>query len=162
MMAGPLSLLQRLIATPKDLDRVRDLFEPHVVPRSKTPIDHQIIANQLLRNIEDDPEALTHILYQDQLAKAAYQFSPRKDGTYLPYLVSFEKGLGTPMLEEAYQTAKKAYPENPVFLYSTPEALPFYRKQKQWRESEFEGVPKFERKAQGGLVQMKECNCGRT
>lgn len=161
-MPSPLSLLKRLLVTPKELDRARDLFEPHVIPRSKTPIDHQIIANQLLRNIEDDPEALTHILYQDQLAKAAYQMSPRKDGTYLPYLVSFEKGLGTPMLEDAYQNAKRLYPNDPVFLYSTPEALPFYRKQSNWMESNEDGVSKFQRKSRGGLVQMRECNCGRT
>lgn len=157
---GPLAKLARMIADPSMLNRVRDLFEPHVVPRSKTPIDNQIIANELLRNIEDDHSALTHVFHQNELAKGAYQLSPKKDGTYIPYFVSFEKGMGTPMLEDAYSQAKQLYPDQPVFLYATPESKGFYRKQPEWVESEYEGVPKFQRKAQGGLVLMKErCKC---
>ena len=161
-MPSPLDLLKRLIATSgrTDINALRDLFESHVRPRSATPIDHQIIANELLRNAEE-PDVITHAFYaQNSPAKGAYQLAERRDGTYIPYMVAFDKGMGSLMLEDAYNNAKKLYPQDPVFLYATPESKGFYRKQPNWVESEYEGIPKFERKAKGGLIQMKECSCG--
>lgn len=156
---GALAKLARLIASKADLNMVRDLIHPHVAPRSATPMDHQIISTEMLRNIEDDPQALTHVFHDQNLAKGAYQLSPRESSMYIPYIVSYEKGLGGPMLEDAYQNAKQMAPDLPVYLYATPESRDFYARQPNWVESNEDGISKFQRKARGGLVQM--CQCGR-
>lgn len=162
---GPLlKLMRRLTGEQASLDDMRDLFYKYVKPRGEGSQDQKVIASELLRNIEDDPLAQTHIFTPDGLSvSAAYQLAPRDKGTYLPYLVSFEKGLGHQALEDAYQQAKKQWPEQPVYLYSTPHAEDFYDRQipRGWMKDTEDGIPRYQRKAKGGLVQMKECNCGR-
>jgi hypothetical protein len=136
---------------------MRDLFHKYVRSRGEGTTDQKLIAHELLRNIEDDPLARTHMFTDDAglSAKAAYQLSPREQGTYLPYLVSFEKGLGHEALEDAYQQAKKSWPDKPVYLYSTPHAEDFYERQlsQGWEKSLEDGIPRYQRKAQGGRVE---------
>jgi len=155
---GPLlKLMRRLTSEQASLDDMRDLFYKYVKPRGEGSQDQKTIANELLRNIEDDPTAQTHMFTQGPglSASAAYQLAPRKEGTYLPYLVSFEKGLGHQALEDAYQQAKKQWPEQPVYLYSTPHAEDFYDRQipRGWVKDTEDGIPRYQRKADGGLVQ---------
>ena len=160
---GPLlKMLKRITGEQASLQDLRDLLYQHVKPRATGSADQKIIANELFSNLEE-PGAQTHMFSRDGLsANAAYQLSPREQGTYLPYLLSTEKGLGHQALEDAYQQAKKQWPEKPVFLYSTPHAEDFYDRQipQGWIKSSEDGIPKYERKARGGLVQMKERNRG--
>lgn len=164
---GPLlKMMQRVTSEQASLDDLRDLFYKYVKPRGEGSQDQKMIAHELLRNVEDDPKAQTHMFTPDGLsAAAAYQLSPREQGTYLPYLLSMQKGLGHQALEDAYQQAKKQWPEKPVFLYSTPHAEDFYDKQAGmgWAKSLEDGIPRYERKAGGGLVQYskEKCSCQR-
>jgi hypothetical protein len=160
---GPLlKLMKRITGEQATLQDLRDLLYRYTKPRGEGNWDQKTIANELLQNIESDPSAQTHMFTPDGLsAKAAYQLAPRKNGTYLPYLVSFEKGLGHQALEDAYVQAKKQWPEQPVYLYSTPHAEDFYDRQipKGWMKSTEDGISRYERKKKGGLIQMKECKC---
>lgn len=169
---GSLKNLRRITSEQASLDDMRDLFQKYVRSRGEGTTDQKLIAHELLRNIEDDPLARTHMFTDDAglSAKAAYQLSPREQGTYLPYLVSFEKGLGHEALEDAYQQAKKSWPDKPMYLYSTPHAEDFYERQlsQGWEKSLEDGIPRYQRKAQGGrvepdkrggLVQARECSC---
>lgn len=162
---SPLKLMERVTSDRASLQDMRELFQTYLRPKGEGTWDQKSIASELVSNAEADPGSITHVFTSDgKVAKVAYQLSPRDDGTYLPYLVSFEKGLGGEALEDAYLTAKGRWPNNSVYLYSTPEAEGFYDRQvlRGWKKSNEDGIPRYERKAQGGLVQMKECNCGRT
>lgn len=138
---GALSLLKRAIHPSEEYQAVRELIHPLVAPRSPVSLDRRTLLNELMSNSELDPSTLTHVFSGDK-PKAAYQLSPREDSTYLPYIVSMEKGLGGEALEDAYQKA----PKKPLYLYSTPESVGFYRKQPGWVESTEDGISKFTRK----------------
>jgi hypothetical protein len=151
-----LAKLRRVTNEQASLDDIRSLFHKFTKPRGEGNWDQKTIANELVHNNEASPDAWTHVFTGDgNSASAAYQLEPRAEGTYLPYLVSFQKGLGHQALEDAYKTAKQQWPEKPVFLYSTPHAEDFYDRQipQGWQKSFEYGIPKFQRKAEGGLVQ---------
>ena len=136
---GALALLRKATYPSQDYLKIRDALAPLVAPRQKIRDDARIMINEIMHNSEADPSTLTSILND---GKAAYQLSPRQDSTYLPYIVSTEKGLGSAALEDAYQSA----PKKPVHLYATPESVGFYRKQPGWVESTEDGISKFTRK----------------
>lgn len=162
-MPSPLTLLknlQRITDERATVQDLRDLFYRVTKSRGEGTQDQKMIASELLRNVEDDPSVQTHVFTPDNMsAAAAYQLSPRDQGTYLPYLLSMQKGLGHQALEDAYLQAKKQWPEKPVYLYSTPHAEDFYDRQipQGWVKSTEDGIPRYERKARGGLVRMRSC-----
>lgn len=140
---GALAMLQKAIHSAKEYQKIRDLITPLTRPHSPLSMDARIMSNEMMFNSEATPEALTTIFHdQASIPKAAYQLSPREDSTYLPYLVSYEKGMGSPALEDAFHSA----PKKPVYLYATPESVDFYRKQPGWVESIEDGISKFTRK----------------
>lgn len=138
-ITGALSMLKKAVHQSKDYLKIRDALAPLVAPKQKISDDARIMINELMHNSEADPHSVTTILND---GKAAYQLSPRENGTYLPYIYSTERGLGTSALEDAYQSA----PKKPVSLFATPESVGFYRKQPGWVESSEDGISKFTRK----------------
>lgn len=149
-----LSQLARLIASKsKNIGPLMDSLYPSLKRGASTPEEHKIIMNELLSNA-GEPDVTTHLFRNPEgVARAGFQLSPRDDRTYIPYMFSLDPGLGHQTLEDAYRIS----PQKPVFLYSTnePNTLEFYRKQPGWIESNEDGVSKFTRKAQGGLIQMR-------
>lgn len=86
---GPLlKLMRRLTSEQASLDDMRGLFYKYVKPRGEGSQDQKTIANELLRNIEEDPTAQTHMFTQGPglSASAAYQLAPLIDAeiVYIP------------------------------------------------------------------------------
>lgn len=141
--------LSTIIRVLKGLDTADALY-PKVAPRaSKISDNARIVTNEIISNA-DDPTTVFFSPSGETLA--AYQLSARPEGTYLPNLVSYEKGRGKEALEHAYQSAQK----RPVHLYAIPGSEGFYRKQPGWEESLEEGVSKFTRKAEGGRAMANK------
>lgn len=145
IIPGALEALQRAIHGPENYQKVREILSPVTKSRSGYPFDHQAIANEMSVNAEKAP---TTILSRDGVPQAAYQLESRPDGTMLSYLLGMQKGAGTSALEDAYHAAAK----KPVYLHAVPGSEGFYRKQKAWTEVDDDGIPKFIRKAHGGLI----------
>lgn len=146
IIPGALEALQRAIHGPENYQKVREILSPVTKSRSGYPFDHQAIANEMSVNAEKAP---TTILSRDGVPKAAYQLESRLDGTMLSYLLGMQKGAGASALEDAYHAAAK----KPVYLHAVPGSEGFYRKQKAWTEVDDDGIPKFIRKAHGGLIR---------
>lgn len=156
-MSGALTLLKRILMYQKNLPELRDSMK-HIAGRkpvggSEQDWNRVTMANELMRNAEDSPNVRTHVFNdRDGNAKGAYQLQHDENGTYLPYMMSDLPGLGREMLEDAYFLA----PQKPLSLYAIPGSEGFYRKQPGWVESQEDGISKFSRKAQGGLIQMRK------
>lgn len=142
IVKSPLQALRKLLTQEKAREALYAKVAPRVPQLSQ---DHQFITHEMLHSNEP-LTVFTHPNQQE--AVAAYQMAPRDNGTYLSHMVSFEKGLGSSALEDAYLSA----PKKPVYLYSLPGTEGFYRKQPGWVESTEDGISKFTRKAQGGLT----------
>lgn len=154
-----LSQLKRLIAYAEDVPQLRELLH-HITSRRPPVSDTNewnkvTMANELLRNAEE-PGVRTHV-FRDSSGKGvgAYQLQAGQGSTEVPYFFSDLPGLGREMLDDAHFMS----PTKPTSLYSIPGSEGFYRKQ-GWIENQDDGISKFQKHARGGLVRMKECNCG--
>lgn len=159
-MPSPLQLLQRIILRgEEEAPRLLELLQ-HV--RSRKPAiqdtnawNRVTIPDEMASNLRNS-DVRTHLFVnpKTQRAVGAYQLDSKGS---IPYLLSDQPGLGSHLLEDAYFVA----PQKPLSLHAIPGSEGFYRKQPGWVESQEEGISKFTRKAKGGLVQMKECGCGK-
>ena len=145
IVRGALEALQRVLIDPKNSHQAREILSAVTRRGSNYPADHKIIANEMMMEADSSP---TTILQRNGVPVAAYQLGERPDGTMLSYLLSLEKGSGASALEDAYQAATK----KPVYLHAVPGSEDFYRRQKAWTELDDNGIPKFIRKKDGGLI----------
>jgi len=157
-----LAELKRLVAYANQVPELREMFK-HITSR-RPPVgdtnewNRVTMANELLRNAEE-PGVRTHVFNDPQgRAMGAYQLKADKGATDIPYFLSDVPGLGTEMLEDAYFLS----PTRPTKLTAIPGSEGFYRKQKGWVENQDDGISRFQKKKKGGLIQMKECNCGQS
>lgn len=155
---GALSQLKRVLAYAEDVPQLRELLQ-HITSRRPSIGDTNewnrvTMANELLRNAEE-PGVRTHV-FKDSTGKGvgAYQLQKGKDGTEVPYFFSDMPGLGAEMLDDAHFLS----PTKPTNLYAIPGSEGFYRKQ-GWAEDQSDGISRFQKKKNGGLVQMKGCKC---
>lgn len=157
-MPSPLELLRRVILSgteslPQLKSALAHITEQQARAVKPNELNRQIVANEM-RDYLKYPDVQTHLfLDKDGKARGAYQVTQNGE---IPYLLSDQQGLGSQLLEDAYQHS----PFRPVSVYSLPESMGFYRKQPGWLEDPTE--PRFIRKRSGGLVQLKECSCGKT
>lgn len=154
-----LEALRRVDYAPKDLDALQALhLPPSKVPDSKlgpNEFNRRMVAQEMQSAVNDYPT--TAFYGPDSKLQGAYQLNIKPNETEIAYLLSHVPGLGTELLEQAYRAAKLQVPNKPVTLNAIPGSEEFYRRQleKGWRESSPEGVPKFMRKAHGGLAQIR-------
>jgi len=154
--AGALGQLRRMIIGSKDLDELRRALA-HITSRRPSIDDDNewrkvIMANELVANAET-PGVRTHMFVDDTgKAQGAYQLSGAKDGTYLPYMVADQKGLGTELLDDAQFLT----PTQLLELYAIPGSDGFYRKRPGWREDQTDGISRFRYQKPGGLTQMRK------
>lgn len=122
---------------------------------SRNEFNRRIVANEMQSAVDDYPT--TTFYGPDNSLQGAYQLNLKPNETEIAYLLSRVPGLGTELLEQAYRAAKLQVPNKPVALSAIPGSEEFYRKQlaRGWKESSPEGVPKFIRKAHGGLAQVR-------
>lgn len=156
-MSGPLEALKRVIMYAKDMPDFLKAME-HI--RGRRPDINNTnewnkvsLPDEMASNMQH-PDVRTHVFFDDRgRAQGAYQLDGRAQ---IPYLLSDMPGLGSHLLDDAHFVS----PQKPLSLHAIPGSEGFYRKQPGWVETQEDGISKFIKKAKGGLVQMKECNCG--
>ena len=154
-MPSPLQALQRIILRGADeAPRLLEMLQ-HIRSRRPSITDTNewnkvTLPDEMALNMKHD-DVRTHVFIDSTTGRAvgAYQLDAKQS---LPYLLSDQRGLGGHLLEDAYFVA----PKKPLSLHSIPGSEGFYRKQPGWIESQEEGISKFIKKAQGGLVRMRE------
>jgi len=101
-----------------------------------------MITDETMTNASQDPTTTFHDPDTNEVV-GAYQLGARPDGTYIPNIVAYKRGLGHQMLTHA----KAAAPTKKVYLYAIPGSESTYRDSRQkaagWTESNEDGVPMF-------------------
>ena len=150
LVKGALQLIARTLSPGSQ--EAREALHMPPLPRAQakqlTPNDfnRRVIASEMFGEADISPTTLLSTP-EGRLA-AAYQMSQDPSGTSLHYLLSHLPGAGSQALEHAYQSA----PTRPVTLHAIPGSEGFYRKQPGWEEVVEDGISKFIRRKQGGLV----------
>lgn len=154
------------VFTNEQLNELRDQLAFYSRARALPP-EHANSLRMLMKAAEE-PGMKTHVLYTGSdftEPTAAFQLTPDHDldltGQYMPNLVSLLglKGQGTQALQEARRTG-------PYGLVATPKSKDFYEHMLgkldnfgPVADEDLRGVA-YEYKKKGGLIQMKEYNCG--
>lgn len=141
--AGGLSALKRFIVGSQDIQQLREALK-HITGRRPSPQDEEewrrvTMANELVANAEE-PGVRTHAFIDPNtgMAKGAYQLKAQGTKTYLPYLVSGEKGLGRELMKDA----RFMTPTDELELYAIPGSEGFYRRM-GLTENRSDGISKF-------------------
>ena len=146
-------------STPADREAIDQILGPWLARGSKvSPDDRDIFMS--MRNIYDrNPNTRTRVLIDETRGPlGAYQITNRGGSSYIPNVgvSAVGQGYGKALMNHAISNK-----ENPTFLVSAPGKEGFYRKvgMREMIDPDTE-VSSFHFK-QGGLVQYKECNCGK-
>lgn len=144
---------------PQEREAIDDIIGPLRAVGSRVHPDDRDIFTAMRNTFTVNPDARTRFLFtpEGQVA-GGYQLASRDSGRYIPNVAVTEqgKGFGSMLMNHAMQNR-----EAPTFLVSAPGKEGFYRKMgmKEAVDPDTD-VSSFMFK-KGGLIQMKECNCGR-
>lgn len=145
---------------PEQREAIDELIAPLRAVGSKVDPDDRDIFTSMRNTFTVNPDARTRFLFNPEgRVLGGYQLATRDSGRYVPNVAVTEqgKGYGAMLMNHAMATR-----EAPTFLVSAPGKEGFYRKlgMKEVVDPDTD-VSSF-KFCRGGLVQYKECNCGRT
>lgn len=145
--------------TPMQREAIDEIIGPLRAVGSKVDPDDRDIFTAMRNTFKVNPDARTRFLFTPEGRVAGgYQLATRGAERYIPNVAVSEqgKGYGSMLMNHAMSTK-----EAPTFLVSAPGKEGFYRKMGMKETVDPDTDVASFRFRRGGLIQMKECSCGR-